>query len=577
MTVGSSLPVSSTLIPQRAGFEPSPEDVIVLNNGQQSLDVFQGELGYLQQNLCEDHPNLVDVHDAIKRMKSDLQKISETIADIYGYSDIKNVLPSRIEAVQKEVDAIDTQLQCEPFQSLFTEQQKWAEAGFDRTLLKTDPEAVHFAVSTKLIYTIAMFEKSSDILEGDPLTIRKDDAGKALFKVKGEWVPYDSFKDKIQYSEQESRFVGWNYVHPDGFIPRDWAEYNEIYPVAKLKPEAYQKIKVHAEKFRGTGQPEIDPGVPKGYILQVMTTGRNLLPDTWWAKNFRENFPGHGSLRLITPDGEVYSFGIKMRQPDQEFLIKISNYLGSGISNVATPDYEESRNSDDKLMASLPISKERFDRIINFVNRANQGICFNFARQNCIRFAETVLRLSGVEISVKTPISELLSNVMPRISDIPGIGKPLAKGLKKVAGITSAIFSRIANVFNAITPMPIKRAWSFLTDWATSLANGVLRRIENAFWVTFSLCFLGAWKSIVPPSRMNHDDPKEVEIFHHFLDWKDLFNPDALQIYYVTKLREWMKKQKTALLFKSPEHGFCCFDPDKAAMHSPFGEVAQKS
>ena len=191
---------------------------------------------------------------------------------------------------------------------MLKEQKKWVSAGFDRALVKTDPEAVHFAVSTNLIYTIAMFQKTEGILAGEKITIHNDD-GVALFLVEGEWVPYSAFKEIIRYSQKEARFIGWNFVHPQGFIPRDWAEYDQIYPIAKLTQEAYQKIKTHAQQFWSADQPEVDPGVPKGYILQVMTTGRNLLPDAWWAQNFKEHFPGHGSARLITPEGLVYSFG----------------------------------------------------------------------------------------------------------------------------------------------------------------------------------------------------------------------------------------------------------------------------
>jgi hypothetical protein len=530
----------------------------------ENIAVKSHQIDVLKARIGEKHPNLIDIHDDLTRVGAELEGLLTGVKEFPWNTAEKKDCMERIGVLQNAVKGVGTRLVSEPLRELFKEQKKWVDAGFDRRLVRTDPEAVHFAVSSKLIYTISMFEKSADILKGEPLTIRNDD-GVALFKVEGEWVPYANFKNKIQYSEKECRFVGWNFIHPQGFIPRDWAEYGQIYPIATITPEAYQKIKAHAEQFWSKDQPEVDHGIEKGYILQVMTTGRDLLPNVWWAQNFKEHFPEHGSARLITPEGLVYSFGTKMRLPDEEVLCHVSSYLCTGISNVPTPDYEESRKADDRLMASLPVTKERFDSIIDFVNRANQGICFNFSRQNCVRFVEVLLRLSGMKVSIKTSVHELLRDMLPRLSDIPIIGKQLSAASTRIACVVASVFDTIGMVLGYVTPHPIKK----IVEFAAGCVTNVLQRIEAVFWNGLGL-ILGASKSIVPESRANDGNLKEVETFRQLIHWSDLFTPGAVSIYYVTKLKEWMVQQRNTVLFIKPEHGFCCFDPaDKAAFHSP--------
>ena len=254
-----------------------------------------------------------------------------------------------------------------------------------------------------------------------------------------------------------------------------------------------------------------------------------------------------------------------MRLPDQDYLCQVSSYLATGISNVPTPDYEEPRKSDDRLITSLPVTKERFDRIIDFINRANRGICFNFSRQNCVRFIQVVLGIGGINMSIRTTAHELMAGVLPRLSDIPGIGKQVSAVVTKIGCVAASALDAVSTVLGFVTPYHLKKLGEFAV-WA---ATEVLRRIDAVFWNALGLCVLGASKSIVPDSQMSNTSVPEVETFHHVLNWSDFFTPDAMPTYYVTKLKEWMQRQKTALLFRKPEYGFCCFDPDKAALQSP--------
>lgn len=536
----------------------------LLNSAAEKQKMLDSLKTRIDNEISNKHSDLVGIGDDLHNVSAELKHIADGIDEASAKTSDGFQLGIFITELENTVNALKARLGTSPLKEKCREQEKWVKAGFDKELIITDPEAVHFAVESKLIYTIAMFQNSADILEGEKLTI-KNNNGIALFKVEGKWIPYSDFKDRIVYSTEECRFIGWNFVHPDGFIPRDWAEYDYLYPIAKITPEAYQRVKAHADQVWTKDLPEIDPGVEKGYILQVMTTGRDLLHRSWLTKNFIEHFPEHGSARIITPEGLVYSFGTKMRGPDEEFLCHPETYLGTGLSNVPTPDYEESRPSDDRLMTFMPISKARFEKEMDFVHRANKGLCFNFSRQNCIRFIENILRIGGAEMSTKMSISELVGNIVPNLSDIPILGKPMAALCDSVKCAVSPIFDALSSAFSWIMPFPVKKVVECI-GWAV---NELLRRIEALFWTTVGLLFMGATESIVPEERLNAKDLPEVETFRRFMDWSDLGNPEALRIYYVTKLKEWIRQRPNALIFKKPQYGFCCFDPIKGEACSP--------
>ena len=293
-------------------------------------------------------------------------------------------------------------------------------------VLVTDPEAVHFAVSSDLLYTILMYKTSADVLEGE-ITIPIAN-GKALFLVEGTYLPYEEFRHRIQYSETEKKFIGWNFIHPRGFVPHDTVDFSEMYPIARIKPEAYRRIAQTASQFWSENQEEVDPGREKGYILQVMTTGRACIPRTWWGTNFDDLTPEHTSSRLITPEGEVYSFGTRLRVADAERVTSLSHILETAMTFTSVPDYEEPRPSDEKRVTAIPMTKERFDAIMRYANQANKGFPFNFSTQNCARFVTGQMALAGVSVNIKMSVAQFLYGMLPNLADVPLVGQAAGKG-----------------------------------------------------------------------------------------------------------------------------------------------------
>jgi hypothetical protein len=251
------------------------------------------------------------------------------------------------------------------------------------------------------------------------------------------------------------------------------------------------------------------------------------------------------------PNGDVYSFGTELPRPDERFLSHLKNYAGTGLTNVPVPDYEEPRNSDDRTLVAVPISSERAERILDFVSRANKGIPFNFARQNCVRFAEISLGLAGVTMSARVSYAEFIGHILPRLSDIPYLGRVIAS----VSEVASKIFACIGAVAQTIIPYPLKQAWVAI-EWMASQARD---RLCAVILNSLALLVLGGTKSFIPPSAPDASSVPEVDHFDRIITWDKFFTPDAIPVYYSARLKQWMGEQSNFRVFQKPQNGFCCF------------------
>jgi hypothetical protein len=522
----------------------------------------QQNLAVVTQEANQEHPDLIAIERLVERCEKELIAIEHGWAKPFD-----NQEQMAAKEVSKElrdtVNSIVARLASEPWKTLLKEQKKWVEAGFDERVVVTDPEAIHFAVSTDLLYTILMFKNSSDVLDGREITIPIVN-GKALFLVEGEYLSYEDIKERILYSEEEKKFLGWNFIHPAGFIHRDITDFSEMYPIATLKPDAYDRIAKTASQFWTEAQDEVDPGVEKKYVLQVITTGRSCISKAEILKNFENHTPEHTSSRLITPDGKVYSFGTKMRAADSKKVTTLSHILTTALSMTSVPDYEEAHSSEEKRVTSIPITKERFEAICQYVNKASKGFAFNFASQNCARFVWAQTALAGVHVNIKMGVPEFLFGMLPNLKDVPVVGRPLAQLISAISFVVRPIIDSIVAVFLYITPYPVKRLWEAVT-W---VIREVFKRIGAVFFNSIFFLMMGAGNTILPPDRITEgkQDPEDelsLPTSPRLLRWRDIINPDAIIAYHAYKLRLWQKKQPSSVFYTNPASGFHCVDPAK--------------
>lgn len=517
-------------------------------------------LTQIAQELDIEHPNLIALQRAVAEQNSAIFAIEEIARHVRNPSDAPGV-QRMLETLHGSIAIINTRLAEEPLKTTLREQKKWVEAGFPEEIVVTDPEAVHFAVSSDLLYTILMYKNASDALDGEEITIRFQD-GKALFKVEGSYIPYDKCKETIRYSPEEKKFLGWNFVHPYGFILKDASSFDAIYPIARLKPEVCKRILDTASHFWSEDQDEVDPGEEKNFVLQVMTTGRRCFPSTWWGNNADDMTPEHTSSRLITPDGYVFSFGTKMRPADADKVTSLSNFLATAMSTTSAPDYEEPRSSNEKRVTSIPLTQERFDAILRFVNETNKGFPFNFPTQNCARFVTAQMALAGVNVDIKMSVAQFFYGMLPNLEQVPLIGTPLSKLIAAVAFVAVPIIDSLCAVLRNWTPRFVQTAWVVVTGAILE----VFRRIGAVFINSIFFFAMGGGKSFISPDQCKEQDQQVGEgvslpMAPRLMQWWDIFNPDAITIYHAFKLRQWQYKQDSTTLYEKPQFGLSCIDP----------------
>lgn len=440
-------------------------------------------------------------------------------------------------------------------------QKKWVKLGFDSAMVDFDPLAVRFAVETGLAVAVAMYKDASSSLEGDPMGFKLN--GKQLmFLVEGSWTSVEEISKKIPYSKEEKRFIGWNIVHPLGFVPVGNINYQRLYPIAKLRPEIYTQLAHEASAFWKRRE-EVDEGQEKPYILQVLTTGRPWFPDRpWWGANLDDHSPEHSSARLIAPNGDVYSFGTKMFVSDAEHITQIANIMTTADTRVATPDYEEPKSSHEKRITSIPMTKERFDAICDYVSEATKGFPFNFAKANCARFVCSVMSIAGVSVDIKMTVGEFLAGCTPNLADIPVVGKPLAHVSLRVASVAGPILDLIRAFLRYVLPR-------FVHRFCATIVRAVHEcgRLIGAFIAhLIAITFFGAARSLVSEEKTyasNRGPTAETALptATRLLGWKDLFHPGALMFYHALKLRRWQEAQASTTIYTDARTGLACLKP----------------
>jgi hypothetical protein len=523
---------SSPTFPLAVSFPPGVEV-------SSALSSFKEEVAQL---LRAPTPNFVHVERVVRQEYEKDHSIQGSVDDA-----VKSFMKNELSDSQRE---------------LYSTQKKWVDAGFDEGVLQTDPEGASFAVETGVIHTILMFQKAADTLEGDPITIQIRD-GKAYFLVNGEYQPLEAFKDRIQYSKDEKRFVGWNFIHPQGFVEKDDTSFDTLYPIAKLTPEAYARIAAQANTFWQRRE-EVDAGQEKKFILQVMTTGRTCIPHTWWGQNIDDHTPEHSSSRLIGPDGSVYSFGTKMARADAEFVTQPQNLFTTAVSYVPAPDYEEPKPAEEKRVTFIPITEQRFEDIRRYVVTASHGFAFNFGKANCAHFVQSLMGLAGVQVDIKMTITQFLYGILPSLENIPVVGRPMAKVAAAVTFVTKPLLDLLSAMAHA-TPQFIRHIWSKIVDFAMILP----RTIGAVFINVIVMTLMGADKTRVPEGRAfeaGGSGELALPAARSCLQWKDLFDPDAFFLYHAFKLRLWQLAQKSTVLYRNPECGFTCIDPQKGVV-----------
>lgn len=481
-----------------------------------------------------------------KALKGMLESIKKDFKDAFDavlegippgqIAEAKKVIQPVVSEVEQEITELSAQIKlC----------KKMADLQFPQVLVVTHPDFCTFLFESNLAFWIACFRNST---EAGPQNhgVRLTDEGDPQIKLNGEWKTWAEVQKVVVYDKVQLRLVaaadsklGYTYLSPMGLVQKDRFDYDQIYPVERLSEREYAELRASARKFYDTNE-EVDPGVEKDAIYQVVTTFRTKwwgieIPENWLTKNLIGNFPRHVTLRVIDKDRNVYSFGFEMKKEESESITSFfpPTVLKSGTTHVSVPDYEEPRPYELRTTTNVPITSVRAKTILDFVSLHNrEGVRFNFMKQNCTKLTGETLALAGYRIDTRISFGDFFGNIMPNLKDVPYIGTPLHFVVETVMSVVRPIL----NAVKAYTPQVIKSVVRFIPE----LIQTVLINI-------FLLC-LGASTMTSPlPEGVEdeRDNTTKLGRFSRIIRSPlDMFRENC-DINYSQAIVDWQKMQKS--------------------------------
>ena len=444
--------------------------------------------------------------------------------------------------------------------------KKWCDAGLNPDIVTRDLEGVRFVTTGDLLYSIKMFKDAKKQLLPEEMGIRITGEGRVYVKVEGEFKLASELKDTIVFDEVEKKYRGWSYTHPRGFVQSDSMDWKELVPIATLSHEAHLAIQEKAKGFWRTND-EIDPGVEKKCVLQVVTTaGDRFLPDSPLLRNVESMLPRHVRIRMVDEEGKVYSFSTKMPEADAKYvlgLVQLGEDTGFSLRTadvkIVSPDYEETRKFLYSNAASIPISLERFKHIKEVVEQINSqgGVRFCFTKQNCCRFCQGILKLAGVTVDTRMDGLSFLYQILPDAEDIPLIGKAVAA----MARVISALFRDVVSAVPKILHRPMKECVGVV--W--SVCTFIPRMIGTLFINILLRQGLGAHqgRSSAIESKERSAAERELDLsrFERLIASPlDLFKKETSEMYHAKLMNDWIQRQGSWQAFHDQPSGFCVVD-----------------
>ncbi len=462
-----------------------------------------------------------------------------------------------LRTLQEHLDQAHHILAAEPVKSVLLMQKKATAAGFPE--LYHDPRALRFACESRLIYTMQTFRNAGDALYQNDIGIRLTGFGAICFKVNGKFISYDDIISLgIAYDHESGKFPGWNFIHPDGFVRKDSYDYDELYPVARLSERALTELQEHAMGFRAT--PTVaaaGTGERKDYILQLVTSEDRHFQANPLLRNLGDWFPMHASLRVITPDGYVYSCGSRIRKEEENFCL--ANYFSTKMTKMPIPDYTETHPYEERRVTSIPISKTGSDAILGLLRRVNQGVPFCFPRQNCTRIVTTAASYVGLDINTRLSLQEGLWNCVPNIGDIPVIGPVITRVATAIDRVVGPTFRRLSEAYTAIVPLWMRNVIAFPMYAITAAIQKIATVIINLGTIT-----VGSMQALPPDDTElrqvqmgNVRGIPGLEWFDQLVHWRDIFRDDAVPLYHAKLLKDWQNEQATTVTYRKEQSELC--------------------
>ncbi len=229
--------------------------------------------------------------------------------------------------------------------------------------------------------------------------------GQLKLLMEGKVTDWKTIKEKLKPDPQSGKVSGWSYTY-EGFIPHDPSDWSELKPYMILP-----------EKDRPpTHEIEI---VTDCYREDLHDKGLQFWDHTW--------------IRLKTPSGEVYSFGL---YPEDVLVQSKKNMLATTKGIIKCPDRQEFLPRVLYQARSMSISEEVFHNIKKQVESKEykQSLEYSVLGNNCTDFSIQLLKEAGVSVKglrEKVDVEELISSKVQQSKIkkkmIRGLSKPIMK------------------------------------------------------------------------------------------------------------------------------------------------------
>jgi hypothetical protein len=430
--------------------------------------------------------------------------------------------------------------------------EKWSKLGLPESVLRYHEDCARFLVDSGLIFAILGYrETCGDVAIHD---LKLDGDGHPMIRRKGQFVRWERIASELEYDPKVDKIKSraypgglvqtWNYFHPEGLVDRDRFDYDHIYPIYELSEQEYGRLLAISTQFY-KNNPERDPGVAKSCIVQFFTSERRQgIPEHGLFKNLYKNAPVHIGIRLITADRKVYSLGFQMPFEEQEFVLSdyFSTFLATAECKISMLDYEEFRGHEGRRVTSVPLSSQRAQNILDFLNSLNhEQLRFQFARQNCTSLMHEVMQRAGYEVEVRTSGGAVLLDFLPYLNQFPLIGGLIAK--------VEVAAKRIWEALPKVISQPL------------ASMNAILRYLPDkmgTILVNLLMLKMGAWKKTTPLANGTSEeelyDKKGIQYFSSVIrSWIDIFKDETAVVNHSKYFLDWQAQQKTTFVEPSKD------------------------
>jgi hypothetical protein len=356
--------------------------------------------------------------------------------------------------------------------------------------------------------------------------IRIDADGSPCLLKEGNWVRWESIKDKMAYdkSQQElhsksDRKEIWNYLYDpstgeQGLVKG--SRFGVVRPTYQLSEKQIEKLKT---KDR--------------CALQLFSSDNMAIPKI-----------SHCGMRLINEKGWVYSLGFETSQ-DEPFFEQGQKVVGTYDATITSNDYDEHRVFKSRRVTTIPLSQQNFDTALGRVREYSKTpLRFNRVHQSCLAYTSDIAKSAGAEIP------NLVCDTYEFIGEGLEEASPILRFIGKAASLIRRLFVWIAQI--PLVGLPIKFVL-FVAHKVGILAGNLLVGI------------LGGAHSSPPRFETGSEtDPrngKERLVYFHKLirNWKDYFSEDTGKVHSTIRFANWQLSHPGTTVYEydgSPKYCF---------------------